>query len=74
MSNKDVFEIAGYTVEAVEIAFILTRHNHTRFSLSDFEGTEFLKDYTVFNASEKWGAMIKKNVAKYKMKLSETSS
>ena len=65
----DFFEAAGYKVESVEIAFLLTPKNVNIFTLAEVEGIDFLKEYGLFGAAPaKW--QNSSDIAKYELQLS----
>ena len=71
------FETAGYVIESIEFAFILTEDNKNSFVLSDVEGVSFMEDYNRFNHSTKWDGKPEKmsdSVSRYELSLSKHES
>ena len=67
------FETAGFTVDSIEFAFILTCDNKDSFELSEVDGVGFMKDYQRFKYSEKWEGRPEKmgdSISKYELLLS----
>lgn len=64
------FEKAGYVIDSVEIAFILTEHNSRSFQLSTVVGEHFLADYKRFGLATKWDVVDEHSIAKYELELS----
>ena len=66
-----LFEEAGYMVDSVELAFILTQENMDSFALGKVEGADFLKQYKRFNSQEKWEEnKIHDCISKYELAIS----
>ena len=69
----EFFEEAGYEVESVEIAFLLTPKNVSTFTLGEVEGIDFLKAYGLFGAMQvKW--QNSEDIAKYELQLSRRNT
>jgi hypothetical protein len=68
------FEEAGFEIESVEIAFVLTSHNVNSFELGAVTGYAFLKDYTIYGSSEKWTTVDCTNISKYELVLSKSNN
>lgn len=67
------FEEAGYTINEVEIAFILTAINCVDFSVEGVEAKNALKEYRVYGGNgAKWATISDSTVQKYILTLSKT--
>jgi hypothetical protein len=66
------FEKAGYIIDGVEIAFLLTSMNRVAFHVKGVESDKALQKYFVYNrAGEKWSRIEDSNVTKYELPLSK---
>ena len=69
------FSEAGYCVDEVEIAFVITAMNAVGFRLSGVIGEQLLSDFCVYGAVNKtWTRIEDSNVSKYLLAISKTSS
>jgi hypothetical protein len=68
------FEKAGYIIDGVEIAFLLTSMNRAGFNVKGVESDKALQKYFVYNQTgEKWSRIEDSNVTKYELPLSRRS-
>lgn len=67
------FEKAGYTINEVEIAFVLTPMNCTDFAVEGVEAHNALQEYSVYvGGGAKWNTISDGTVQKYTLTLSKT--
>lgn len=64
---------AGYVINSVEIAFVLTPDNASTFRLGSVTGNMFLTQFRVFGCAKMWTTKVDEtNIAKYELKPSKT--